>query len=44
MKNQLQAIPREFEPIGRTLLKNPLGARVGYIPYLAVGGLLFVRI
>lgn len=39
-KNQRQAIQREFEPVSPTLLKNSLGAEMGYTAYVAVGGLL----
>ena len=38
--NQYRAIRHEFEPVGHTLLKNPLGAKWGFTAYLAVGGLL----
>ena len=34
ISNQHQAIQRNFEPIGLTLLKNPLGARWGLLSTL----------
>ena len=34
INNQRRAIRREFEPVGPTLLKNPLGAGWGLLPTL----------
>jgi hypothetical protein len=39
--NQYRAIQREFEPIGPTLLKNPLGAGWGLICCLPCSGWAF---
>ena len=40
INKQYQAIRHDFEPVGPTVLKNPLGARRSFTAYLAVGGLL----
>ena len=42
-KKQHGATQRELEPIGPTLLKNPLDTRWGLTTYLAVDGLMFVK-
>lgn len=42
-ENQRRAIQREFEPVGLTLLRNPLCTWCGLLPTLRVGGLLMTH-